>query len=344
MNARCTLPIQFLVPLLAAVLCTVLSSTGLPAQQQATTLADLAGRAGVIAVATALRSADPSPDESRIVFRSDELLRGAPGPEFAVSEPAGRCCGRALPAIAPGDRVLLFLQGTGPVLHPLGGDRAAMPADAELLVHVRALLAAPDDAAKTRLLLQALQSQQARVRADAELALPARPAFAALPADREALFAALADELRRGSTRAPALAAAAVRFCGEAALPPLLDLYLGTAADDQASALRRALLAAEPAARTNALLGQALGDDARRLRACELLQAAPDAAALPLLDALLRPGSTPRIALAAAEALLAAGAPASSLAGRAPEPVLELALRRRGAPPPLRTLRPRTRP
>lgn len=335
MNARCTL----LVPVLAAAL---------SAQQQATTLADLASRASVIAVATALRFADPSPDESRIVFRCDELLRGPAGPEFAVSEPAGRCCGRALPAIAPGDRVLLFLQGSAPVLLPLGGDRAAMPADAELVAHVRALLQAPDAGSTTRLLLQALQSQQPRVRADAELALPARPAFAADAADRQALLQALADELRHSSTRAPALAAAALRFGGAPALPPLLDLYLGAAADDQASALRRVLLAAGPAARTDALLGAslggALGDDVRRLRACELLQAAPDPAALPLLDALLQPGSTPRIALAAAEALLAAGVPAASLAGRAPEPVLALARQRRGAAPPLRTLRPRTRP
>jgi hypothetical protein len=331
MNARCTL----LVPALAAALA---------AQQQATTLADLAARASVIAVATALRFADPSPDTSRIVFRCDEVLRGAAGPEFAVSEPAGRCCGRALPAIAPGDRVLLFLQGSGPLLLPLGGDRAAMPADAELVAHVRALLQAPDAASTTRLLLQALQSQQPRVRADAELALPARPAFAAGAADREALLAALADELHRGSTRAPALAAAAVRFGGAPALPPLIDLYLGAAADDQATALRRVLLAAEPAARTDALLGRTLGDDVRRLRACELLQMAPDPAALPLLDALLQPGSTPRIALAAAEALLAAGVPAASLAGRAPEPVLALARQRRDAPPPLRTLRPRTGP
>src|SRR5690606_28187413 len=103
------------------------------------------------------------PEWHRFEFVTERALRGRPGDRFAVLEPAGACCGRSLFALQTGDRCLLFLRRTGALLHPLGGARGVLPADAAVVAHTEALLAAADDRQRTALLAAALGSDAARV-------------------------------------------------------------------------------------------------------------------------------------------------------------------------------------
>ena len=212
------------------------------AQQQATTLWHLAEHASAVVVAAATSATDPNPEWHRIEFRTDEVLKGAVGPNFRLLEPAGRCCGHALFSVIPGQSYLLFLDRRGQTLHPLAGDRGVLAADPILVAHVRRLMTASSDVEATgRELAAALQMVDSRMAQDAALALSCLPT---LPADgnaREGIRSALRREASAPTTALPALAAAVVRMDPAAAASNLLPLYLTTTQDDAARTLQFAL-------------------------------------------------------------------------------------------------------
>ena len=324
--------------LFAALLLAALPAS---AQSEASTLHQLVHRADAVVVATVLGASDPSPDFHRLQFRTDDVLAGTLGSEFALLEPAGRCCGRALWTLAPGQQRLLFLQRTGPTLHGLGGERGITVAEPRLLDHVRALLARRHDAPGTaNLLAAALQHGDRRIRDDAILTLPALTATPDPVRATPALLAALADELPHASTLLPALLASTQRLQITEAAQLLVPACLTTPHADVAE-LARVTLIALPADPVFAALGQHWPDrDATRLRAAELLTGLDGPRAAPLLQRLVTETTTPRVCLAATEGLLRHGATPAALQARVPAAVLELAQRRLQTRPRFANVRP----
>ncbi len=326
-----------------AVLAIAATAAGIRAQEEASTLSALAARADVVAVATATAATDPSPEWHRLEFRTEAALHGSPPATFALLEPAGRCCGRALFQLVPGTEYLLFLERRGPLLHPIAGDRGVVLATADVITHVRALAASADPAARARVLAGGLDAATPRIRDDAALALGALPGLGTDAFVRARVHQALAAQLPMPTTRLPALTAAAVR-CGDDAAALLLPYYLATADADTERVLQRALLQVPAAALGAAIAVAAPATDDARVRALELLAAAPAVENLPLVDQLLAGATAPRVALAASEALLAAGRDPSTLTTRVPRAVLELARQRRAALPRFRAVRPGSQP
>lgn len=315
-----------------------ISLAALRGQQEATTLAALSNKADSIVVATAVAANDPSPDFHRIEFRTERILKGAIASNFAVLEPAGRCCGRALGTLAIGDRVLAFLNQRGGALHPLGGDRGVLPVSDTLIAHVLDLLQPATPERKGALLASALSSTEPRVRADAALALAQLPTTSLDAASHSMVLAALDQELAAGSNRIPALVTASVRFVGDAAAPALVRAYVRADADDRALAVGRGLLQLSAVAIHQALAAEVLADEAAQQRACALASAKPDPISIPMLTRMLE--AQPRVALAAAEALLATGVAPATLAPRTDAAVLDTAVQRRSKLPQLRVVAP----
>ncbi|MCA8950586.1 MAG: hypothetical protein KDE27_13865 [Planctomycetes bacterium] len=298
------------------------------AQHQATTLADGVDRAAVVVVATVTATTDPSPEWHRLQLRTDETLKGQPGAEFALLEPAGACCGRALFALRPGNRCLLLLLRTGATLHPLGGSRGVVEPTPELLGHVRALLGS-NGVQRTALLAASLTHPEPRIALDAAHALAGSPTLALTGAAAAEVGTALQRAVRRRLTSAVDLTAIAVRSGDPQLLDTALALYVSTADRGQQRLLSAGLARAEPARLTARLAGHlAGGDPTAELRAAELLRLLPDGDGLPALGALLARTSSPRVQLAAAEALIAAGASPRELGANVPAVVLDLARRR----------------
>lgn len=311
-----------------------------PAQEQATTLLAACRTADVVVCATVVRATDPSPDWHRLEFTVDRQLAGAPLAAFALLEPAGPCCGRSLFALLPGDRRLLFLRRVGATLHPFGGDRGVLPATPELEAHVQALLATTDAAATARLLAHALASTERRIGDDAAHALAVLPNLQLPSAERALVVQALTAAVDAKSTRAPALVDVAVRQQDPAVLDALLPLYLRTPASDHAELLRKGLVRCEATEVGQRLPLHLADDDTQRVRAAELLSHLPAHVAAAPLQQLLQGSPSPRVQLAAAEALLAAGTASARLAPDVPEPVLDLAARRQAARKRFRTIDP----
>ena len=319
------------------LVCTI-SLAALRGQQEATTLAALSNKADSIVVATAVAATDPSPEFHRVEFRTEQTLKGPVAGNFAVIEPAGRCCGRALSTLAVGDRVLAFLSLRGGALHPLGGDRGVLRASDGLVTHVQDLLQPASSERKGALLANALASTEPRVRADAALALAQLPAVPLDSASHAKVLAALDQEIAAGSNRIPALVTASVRFVGDAAAPALVRAYVRADAEDRALAVARGLLQLSAVAIHQALAAEVLADEAAQQRACALASAKPDPISIPMLTRML--DAHPRVALAAAEALLATGVAPATLAPRTDAAVLDTAIQRRSKLPQLRVVAP----
>ncbi|MEC7584060.1 MAG: hypothetical protein VYE77_07060 [Planctomycetota bacterium] len=317
--------------LLVASLFVALSSSP-PAQQQATTLLALSQRADVVALATVTANTDPSPALRRVAFRLDRAFKGSVPGHFALIEGAGRCCGRALVGTIPTQQYLLFLQRKGPTLHPLGGERGLVRPDARLLGHIEALLGATTHTAQQDVLVDALDSPDRRIRADAALALQVLPTLTNRGATTSKVMAALRRELPEGSTLVPSLLDVTLRTDPDSAATALTDIYLETKRPDT-SKLLRATLCRLPAQRVRDQLLQAnvinRQDLEPRLRAAELLQSMPAPDNIRILDLMLAKAERPRLELAITEALLAAKVPATQLRTRVATPVLELAQKRR---------------
>ena len=111
---------------LAAALAVALTQVT-PAQQQATTLSTLAQRADVVAHAAVTSASSPAPGWRQLTLRTVASFKGAAGATFTLREPEGRCCGRSLFSLQPGDERILFLSRVGATLHTMGGGRGVLP-------------------------------------------------------------------------------------------------------------------------------------------------------------------------------------------------------------------------
>lgn len=322
----------------AALLATALPLT---AQEQATTLATLARRADLVVTATVVAFSDPSPEFHRVEFRTAATLRGVAAPAFALLEPSGRCCGRSLFGLAAGETCLLFLQRTGPTLHPLGGGRGVLPAAPAVVEHVAALLASADDDARlSAVLFRALDAGEDRIATDAAHALLELRELRANEQERSWLSTRTREVLASRHRSAPALLELGARLVDDQALDAALQQLL-TAAQPE---LDRALIASlqrYPADRlTSTLLQRWPDDEARALRVAPLLLELPPHAGTPLLRRLATETRSPRVSLFLARAELARGVPPEQLRGAIPDAVLQRAASQRAAAPNLRNIRP----
>jgi hypothetical protein len=321
-------------PFVLALLLT--AATG---QDQATTLAAGCRAADAVVVATVTSTA-PGADWLRVEFHRDELLAGDAGERFVLLEPAGQCCGRSLFALAPGERCLLFLRRSGPLLHPWAGSRGVVAADPELLTHVRALLAAPDDAGRAGVLVAGLTSAEPRVAADAAHALAVQPQLALTASARDVVFAQLDVAVQHGSAASAPLLEIAVRSGTAEVLDALLPLYLRSPRADQARLLRQGLQRCRAGDVVQRLPIHLPTDEPQQLRAAELLGELDGEEAAAALRTLLRDTPHPRVQLAIVEAVLAAGTPAATLPTTVPAAVVAHARRRLAAPHRFRTIDP----
>lgn len=333
-------PLLHLLSSFTSLVCLGLGAT---AQDQATTLLANSQRAEVVVLATVVAASDPSPEWHRLEFRTDELLKGRSGADFAVLEPAGACCGRSLFALQPGAACLLFLQRRGATLHPLGGSRGVLAADPELTAHVRALLAAPDAAATAALLAGGLQSPLPRIADDAAHALAGLPTLALDRSRRAAVAEALGHAVRTRLATAASLVEVAVRIADAPMLDTLLPLYLDQERADQASLLREGLARCAADELLARLPMHLRNDEAGELRAAELLGRLPAEHGGPALRRLLTTTHSPRVQLRVTETLLDQGAATSTLPTQLPAPVLRLAERRRHTAQPFRSIQPASR-
>ena len=325
-----------LLPFLLATTLAPLAS----GQEQATTLHLACRTADVVVRATVLAASDPSPDFHRLEFRSDEVLKGQVGPRFALLEPSGACCGRLLFTLQPGDSCLLFLKRTGPLLHPFGGGRGvAVPTD-ELLTHVRALLAAPDDTAVANLLAASLEASEPRVASDAALALAGMPTVTLAAGPRATFERVLAQAVTDGRTTAPSLCELAVRLGDDAVIDTLLPHYLSASRADRRELLRRTLLRL-PAGEVGNRLPMFLDPSTTTvMRAAELLVDLPEAQARRGLELLLQQHPHPRVQLSLAEVLLRNDQRAAELDGATPAAVRAVAEQRQRDQKRFRAIRP----
>ena len=322
----------------AALLAVPLLGGRAAAQDQATALAIALRKADVVVRAQVLAATDPSPEWHRLQFAATEVLTGTVGGQFALLEPTGACCGRSLFALQPGDDAILFLRRTGTTLHPFGGARGVLPANDELLAHLRALVAAPDEAARTHLLVQALRSAEPRIAADAAHALALVPPALFGAQDRHEVVAALADAVAAGSTAAAPLLDTALHQADPAVLDAVLPLFLRCDRDDVAGLLRRGLARTDAATLSQRLALQDTGDERAALRFADLVEELPAAHGSPLLRQLLARATSPRVQLAAAERLARRHELDPALARRLPRALLRLAEQRAANDHPYRSI------
>ena len=323
-----------------AALAAVLLAVEARAQDQATTLAALAARADVVVRAQVLAATDPSPDWHRLTFATLELLRGTLPPQFELLEPAGACCGRSLFALTVGDQRLLFLRRTGSLLHPLGGARGVLGADAETLAATTALLGAGSDAAQKLLLLAQLGATDPRIADDAAHALAALPTLLLDRTQRQTVATALANAVEQRSPRAVALVDVAVRCADADLVDAVLPVYLHTPHADQARLLRLGLARCDAALLTERLPRFVPRDRCTALRCAELLTSLPDATAAASMTAMLRGAPHAEAQLELCIGLLDRGMHPPQLAPHVPPAVLQFALQRRASPPRFRNVSP----
>ncbi|MEO6593275.1 MAG: hypothetical protein ABIP94_00820 [Planctomycetota bacterium] len=327
---------------LAASFGLVLLSTR--AQDQATTLCAASQRARAIVRATVVVATDPSPLWHRMLFRTDEVLKGPMPDEFSLLEPAGACCGRSLFALRVGDACLLLLEQRGPALHPFGGSRGVLADNPVVVSHLQALLQAQNDSQRAALLAASLDDPEPRIANDAAAALAVLPQLALSSAGRTALVLALQSAVQQGTTRTAPLLDAIVRLHDANMLDAVLPTYLTATSADQARLLRQGLSRCAAPLVVDGLLPHVFGSEHTAVRAAQLLGTLPSADARIGLQLMWAHTSNPRVQLWLAEGLLAAGASGAlrtQMAASVPEPVLRLALRRHDQAKPFRSIDPR---
>ncbi|HEX5051426.1 MAG TPA: hypothetical protein VFZ65_06610 [Planctomycetota bacterium] len=302
------------------------------AQDQATSLCAATQKAAVVVRATVVAATDPSPLWHRLQLHGDELLHGTIDADFTLVEPAGACCGRSLFALEIGERCLLMLEWRGPALHVFGGSRGVLPDDPAIVAHVRALLAATDDAQRAALLAASLTAAQPRIADDAACALAALPQLALSAAGRAAVVSALHGDVLRGATRAAPLVDVVVRLHDATMLDAVLPTYLGTARADQAALLRRGLSRCDAPLVIDRMMLAVDGSETKQVRAAQLLATLPPDQARVGMQQMLARTTNPRVLFHLAEGMLAIGVPGQAVAAQMPAsmqlPVLRLAQQR----------------
>jgi hypothetical protein len=304
----------------------LLLAAGLAAQEEASTLYLLAGQARMVVVADVMARTDPDPGTHETRFQTVLALKGSPAAQFALREPAGPCCGRALEDLQVTARAVLFLTERDGMLQPCAGVRGVAAPDAATVQHVRALLAAGPGAGVLPVLAAGLQSPVLRVRRDAGMALAYLPALGnADAAVRAAIATATTDLLARdeAQTDAPYLVSAASRLQLVEVLPALAQTWVRAGRADLRSLVQGALPHFPPAAAASATLAAMTDEEGTRVRAADLLACLPPADARGPLLQLLRNQPTTRVQLAACRVLLAHGASAADLQGLVPAAVLD---------------------
>jgi hypothetical protein len=326
--------------ILLAVL--ALLAGGLRAQEEAATLARLCDEATAVAVVDVLAHTDPDPSTHEVRFRAREVLKGSIPAQFAIREPSGACCGRALFGVLPGTRHLLFLDLVEGAWHLRAGARGLAGAEPALRAHVARLLAS---AGPERLLAlaQALDSDHDRVRRDAAMALASAPG---LEAGAEPVRAALAAAAGRAlatlqaDSVLPYLVLAAARVGADSVLPTLVDAWVLDGRAELRVLVSSTLTRFGDARAAAAVAARMRGDGAQRLRAAELLGALDSEEARSALLGLLGDDPDPRLRVRACELLLRQGVGKGTLRRHAGAQVLELAERRAAVPPRLPNLPP----
>lgn len=311
---------------LGAILLACTAAAPTSAQDGASTLAALVDGADAAAVATVVAREETPTAVLLVRLQTTTALAGAAPATFALSEPAGACCGRSLFALQPGDVRLVFLQRRGAGWHLAGGPRGMLPATAAVLAHVQSLLAARTGAARSAALLAALDHDEARIADDAATALGCQPGLALDADGRQRIAALLPRELDRRSARGTALLEVAAR-CADAALrDAVLARYLDCPRDDEAELLGRCLLRT-PVAGTIDLAVAAATDERRGLRVAALVDRLDADAATARGLAMLGVAPGPRVQLRLCEDLLVRGVPAEQLRA-APPTVVAVAQKR----------------
>jgi hypothetical protein len=295
----------------ALALCavTALALPSLPAQEASCTLADLIATSDVIATARTDGIVRGQGDRQLVAFTAQQVLAGSTPPSFALDEPAGESCGRALFGLAPGEYLLFLVRENGGLHLTVRNRRALLALEDDLLAHVTALLGAATEGERVALLAAALASPSPRARHDAALALARSPALeGAAAADRARIAAALADRMAKRAGDASALLLAAERLRLAAALDFLVEPYLSGAHDFAAPLLERVIPQLGGEAAAQAIATHLPADRAGRLRAARLLARLPAAASRAPLMRIAREGSD-AAAITAGVALLIGGTP-----------------------------------
>jgi hypothetical protein len=296
------------------------------AQDGASTLAANLEVADAVVLATVTERTTTAVDLLRVRLVVDEALAGAPPTACTLIEPAAACCGRSLFALQVGDVRLVFLRRSGAAWHVAGGPRGMLPAVADLVAHVRSLAVHRAGPARTALLVAALDAPEPRIADDAALALAAQAGLLLDPAARMRVGDALMQALDRQSPRAAPLLEVAARSADAGLRDALLARYLACPRDAEAALLARGLLRS-PVAGTVELAIAGAADEARGMRAAELVASLEPDAAVQACFALLRRTSAPRVQLRACEELLARGVPDDRIP-TAPAQVVAMARKR----------------
>lgn len=328
------------LPWKASLLAALLPAS-LCAQDQATTLTRLCTTAEVIVEATVSGVVQPTAEIRQLTLTTGAILKGAIGTSFTLSEPAGRCCGRALFNLNIGDTRILFLKRVGPTLHTTGGNRGVIAATQDLRSHVQALRAAPSSNALAHVLANNINHHEPRIADDAALALSVHPNLSLTLSERNAVATSLSQSVQHGLTRTAALADIAARLGDANMVDTVVPVFLQATKTDQALLLRKALTRC-PAQLVADRLPIHVGTTRHaNLRAAQLLAEMPSTVALGAMANLLQRPNHPQVQMELCEGLMSAGVSAASLSPMVPPPVLQLAIERLKRRPTFRNINPR---
>ena len=299
-----TANMRILLTLAATTLSLAPTLTG---QAGATSLTRLVQRADVIVQART--NGVPSGNAAVHVFRfqAERSLKGLTDPTFQLSEPAGRCCGRALAGLAPGSYVLFLNRDGGEYHLSVSGSRSVVAADPTLTQHIVQLLSAADPRGRISIVAAALKSTNRRVREDAALSLPFLPELeTANQTDQARIAEAISQDLKGAGTQV-GLLVAAERLALTSALDDVLPTYLENLHPRLAPLLLRAIPRIDGVDAARRITAIMPADPRGRLRAATLLRDLPALEArTPLLELLTT--ATDSAAAHAGEALIHQGA------------------------------------
>ncbi|MEZ5965704.1 MAG: hypothetical protein R3F56_17855 [Planctomycetota bacterium] len=333
------------VPVLSLWVVAMAAARPAASQDEASALASLVGRADVVSLARAVRVGDGTPGQLQVVLRIEETLLGTAPAIVTLSEPEERGCGRALLAVATGQRFVACLRRQGENFALVAAGARALPlATATVVAHVRALATAAAGMPRLTVLIDALDSDDARVCTDAALALPLEPTLPAIGADqRAAVVAALRRALPARSRGLPSLVVACTHLGESAAIEVMLPSYLDGSSGPAERLLATAMLQIDQGALARALGARIdrLASPLERARALTLLDAMDGVVARAPLQALVRAAAERGTRVRACACLLRNGAPESDLAGVVEPAVLDSA-RQAAKPqrPRFRSIRP----